>query len=200
MKARDQRKLFPYCFLTRVAVGGSARRWNLKARCDKILYLSFINSSLNASVGVRHPRHFLGVLFKRSQIDFISRFESAATGASRGKYLRARLFRFSTEPFCQGACGSQNHASVPMPGFSLRQSRNSIPRSKVIDLRAGWGRGSMMPISLFITCVVLRSLLRNNTAKRVLRSTREATFVLPCARSKIIKSPSHSPKVLRVFT
>jgi hypothetical protein len=134
--------------------------WNLKARCDRIRYLSFISSSLNASVGVRHPRHFLGVLFKRSQIDFISRFESAATGASRGKYRRARLFRFSTEPFCHGACGSQNHASVPIPGFSLRQSRNSMPRSKVIDLRAGWGRGSMTPISLFIRCVVLRSLLR----------------------------------------
>lgn len=33
---------------------------------------------------MRHPRHFLGVPFKRSQIDFICRFESAATGASLG--------------------------------------------------------------------------------------------------------------------
>ena len=177
-----------------------ALRWNLKARCDRVRYLSFISSSLKASVGVRHPRHFLGVLFKRSQIDFIFRVESTATGASRGKYRLARLFRFSTEPFCHGACGSQNHASVPIPGFNLRQSRNSIPRSKVIDLCAGWGRGSITPISLFIRCVVLRSLLRNNTAKRVFRSTREATFVLPCARSKIIRSPSHSPKVSRVLT
>jgi len=30
------------------------------------------------------------VPFKRSQIDFISRFESAATGASLGRYRRAR--------------------------------------------------------------------------------------------------------------
>lgn len=30
--------------------------WNLKARCDRFRYLSFISTSLNASVGVRHPR------------------------------------------------------------------------------------------------------------------------------------------------
>ena len=59
--------------------------WILKGRCDGFRYLSFISSSLKASVGVFHPRHFLGVPFKRSQIDFISRFESAATGASLGK-------------------------------------------------------------------------------------------------------------------
>jgi hypothetical protein len=125
-------------------------KWILKGRCDGFRYLSFISSSLNASVGVLHPRHFLGVPFKRSQIDFISRFESSATGASRGRYRRARLFRFSTEPFCHGACGSQNHASVPIPGFSLRQFLNSMPRSNVIDLRAGWGRGSITLISRFI--------------------------------------------------
>ena len=175
-------------------------RWIHKGRCDGFRYLSFISYSLNASVGVLHPRHFLGVLFKRSQIDFISRFESVATGASRGRYRRARLFRFSTEPFCQGDCGSQNQASVPIPGLSLRQFRNSIPRSNVMDLRAGWGRGSITLINLFIRCVVLRSLLRKRTAKRVLRSTKEVTFVLPWARSKIIKSPSHSPNVSRVLT
>lgn len=31
------------------------------------------------SVGVRQPRHFLGVPFSRSQIAFILRFESAAS-------------------------------------------------------------------------------------------------------------------------
>lgn len=153
--------------------------WILKGRCDGFRYLSFISSSLNASVGVLHPRHFLGVPFKRSQIDFISRFERVATGASRGKYRRARLFRFSTEPFCQGDCGSQSQASVPIPGLSLRQFRNSIPRSKVMDLRTVWGSSSITPMSLFIRCVVLRSLLRNRTAKRVLRSTSEATFAVP---------------------
>ena len=109
----DSSRQINYCFLTRVAVGGSARPWILKGRCDGFRYLSFISSSLKASVGVRQPRHFLGVPFKRSQIDFISRFESAARCASLGKYLRARLFRFSTEPFCHGACGSQNQASDP---------------------------------------------------------------------------------------
>ena len=59
--------------------------WILKGRCDGFRYLSLFSSSLKASVGVLHPRHFLGVPFKRSQIDFISRFESAATGASLGR-------------------------------------------------------------------------------------------------------------------
>ena len=65
-----------------------------------------------------------------------------------GRYRRARLFRFSTEPFCQGACGSQNQLSVPMPDLSLRHSLHSKPRSKLIDFWAGWGRGSITSISL----------------------------------------------------
>ena len=127
----------PKAVVNRLASLATPPTWNLKARCDRFLYLSLFSSSLNASVGVRHPKHFLGVMFMRSQIDFISRFESAATGASRRKYRLARLFKFSTEPFRQGACGSQNQASVPIPGLSLRQFLNSIPRSNVIDLRAG---------------------------------------------------------------
>ena len=57
---------------------------------------------------MRHPRHLLGVPFRRSQIAFVLRFESTASWVSRGRYLRARLFRFSTEPFCQGAWGSDD--------------------------------------------------------------------------------------------
>lgn len=59
--------------------------WILKGRCDGFPYLGFISSSLNASVGVLHPGHVPDVPFKRSQIDFISRFESAATGAPPGR-------------------------------------------------------------------------------------------------------------------
>ena len=40
-------------------------KWNLKTRCDWFRYLGLLSSSLKASVGVRHPRHFLGVPFKR---------------------------------------------------------------------------------------------------------------------------------------
>lgn len=118
---------------------GALHRWWLKGRCDVFRYLSFIISSLNASCGVRHPRHFLGAPFRRSQIAFISRFESAASWVSRGKYRLARLFRFSTVPFCQGAWRSQNQLSAPMPDLSLRHARNSKPRSKVIDFRADRG-------------------------------------------------------------
>ncbi|MFT4916022.1 MAG: hypothetical protein ACI9C3_001888, partial [Yoonia sp.] len=76
-----------------------------QGRCDSLLYLSFISFPLNASVGVRHPRHFLGVPFKRSQIDFISRFESATIDASRGTLDLSRfraalvLSRFSSGLF-----------------------------------------------------------------------------------------------------
>ena len=42
------------------------------------------------------------------------------------------------------------------------------------------------------------SLGKDDTAP--VSSIREATFALPCARSKIIKSPSHSPNVSRVLT
>jgi hypothetical protein len=108
----------------------------LKGGCDRLRYLSFTISSLKASVGVRHPRHFRGVAFSLSLISFIWGPERDARGVSRGRTRRARPFRFSTEPFCQGACGSQNQAVVPMPASSFRQSRNSNPRSKVIDLRA----------------------------------------------------------------
>lgn len=172
----------------------------LRARCDVFRYLSFIISSLKASVGVRRARHFLGAPFRRSQITFLLRLECAMSSVSRGRYRRARLFRFSTVPFCHGDEGSQNQLSVPMPGLSLRHARNSKPRSNVIDFRAGRGRGSITSISLLTKWVELQSLLRNRTANRVFRSTNEATFIVPRARSRIIKSPSHSPKVSRFFT
>lgn len=98
------------------------RSCSFKGRCDDYRYLSFIISSLKASIGVRHPRHFLGVPFRRSQIAFVLRFENAASSVSRGKYRRARLFRFSTDPFCHGACGSQNQLSVPIAVFWLPPS------------------------------------------------------------------------------
>ena len=151
----------------------------LKLGCDIFCYPSFLSSSANASVGVRQPRHFLGVPLRRSQIDFISRFESAATGVSRGRYRRARLLRFLTEPFCQGACGSQNHASVPIPGFNLRQSENSLPRSNVIDWRAVWVRGSITFISLEMKCLELRSLFRNNDRKAGLALDQRCNVCFP---------------------
>ena len=49
--------------------------------------------------------------------------------------------------FCQGACGSQNQASVPMPLPSSRHGTNSCPRSNVIDWRADAGRVENRSIS-----------------------------------------------------
>jgi hypothetical protein len=94
----------------------------------------------------------------------MERSESAATGVSRGRYRRARLLRFSTDPFCQGADGSQNQAPVPMPLSSSRQETNSKPRSKVIERRTVTGRGERRLINRLISILELRSLLRNSTA------------------------------------
>ena len=70
-------------------------------------------------------------LFKRSQIDFISRFKySVATGASRGKISPCAFVQVFDRALLPRRLRSQNQASVPIPGFSLRQLRNSIPRSK----------------------------------------------------------------------
>ena len=65
----------------------------LELGCYIFCYCSFLSSSANASVGVLPPRHLRGVAFRRSQIDFISRFESAMIGVSRGRYQRwSRIF------------------------------------------------------------------------------------------------------------
>lgn len=160
-------------------------------------HVSFIMFSLMASVGVWHSRHFPGVPFTRTQIAFILLFESAASWVSRDKYLCAWLVTFSTEPSYRDACGSQNQVSVPRQYFSLRQAQKSKPRPKVIERRTGWGRSSITFISLLMKSVELRSLLRNRTANRVFRSTSKMTFIVPCERSKIIRSQTHSQKVSR---
>ncbi len=146
------------------------------------------------------PGTFWAGASRRPQIAFVLRFESATNWVSLGKYRRARLLRLSTGLFCQGAWGSQNQLSVPMPDLSFRHARNSKPRPKVINFRAGRGRGSITSISLFMKCVELRSLFLNRTAYRVFLFTSQATFIGRWARSKIIRSPSQSPKTSRVFT
>jgi len=94
----------------------------IKGRCDGFRYLSFISSSLNAAVGVFHPEHFLSVPFKRSQIDFISRFVSVATGTSRGRKQRVRLIKFSTEPL---GTESADHRTTPQFRFQASAYANS---------------------------------------------------------------------------
>ena len=69
------------------------RVWILKGRCDGFRYLSFICSSLNTSVGVRHPGRFLGVPFKRwfylelqSECDHQTSEESIENGITANVY------------------------------------------------------------------------------------------------------------------
>ena len=160
-------------------------------------HVSFIMFSLMASVGVWHSRHFPGVPFTRTQIAFIMRFECAASWVSRDKYLCAWLFTFSTEPSYRDACGSQNEASVPRQYFSLRQAQNSKPRPKVIERRAGWGRSSITFISLLMKSASCVRCCGTGQQNGVSRSTSKMTFIVPCERSKIIRSQTHSQKVSR---
>ncbi|WP_235962785.1 site-specific integrase, partial [Jannaschia marina] len=53
-------------FVEWVEACGKQPRLDSQESLRRFRYLSFIISSLNASVGVRHPRHFLGVPFRRS--------------------------------------------------------------------------------------------------------------------------------------
>ena len=46
----------------------------------------------------------------------------------RGNHLRKRRLVFSTVPFCQGAWGSQNQLSAPIPSFRRCQAENSVPQ------------------------------------------------------------------------
>jgi hypothetical protein len=107
---------------------------------------------------------------------------------SRGRSRLTRPLRFSTEPFCQGACGSQNYASVPMPVLSSLQDTNSRPRSNVIDRRADDGRGDKLVMIWSMIGFERRSLFLNSTANRVLRSTIEAALAGPYSLRNIIRS------------
>jgi len=55
---------------------------------------------------------------------------------SRGSQRRVRRLAFSTVPFCQGVEGLQNQLAVPISAWRCGQEMNSVPRSKVMDLRA----------------------------------------------------------------
>lgn len=116
---------------------------DLKLGCYIFYYLSFLNSWVSTSVGVRHPRHFLGAPFRRSQIAFMS--WSVIERMSRFGCDRRRAHRLviSTVPFCWDEKRSQNHVWVPISACRCGQFMNSLPRSKVMDRRATSGRSSM---------------------------------------------------------
>ena len=84
---------------------------DLRLKCNSLLE--------KTSAGVLKSRHFRGVLLRaatrlsRLAVFMVSRF------VLRGKYLRRRPMVFSTEPFCQGLCGSQKY--VRMASWSLRR-------------------------------------------------------------------------------
>jgi hypothetical protein len=99
------------------------------------------------SAGVLHPRHLRGVELRRWQIDLKYRFVSFVGWVERGRCVRNRLLVFSAVPFCHGDWGSRNQRSAPVPSLSCCQAANSVPRSKVIALRASAGKGTSTAIS-----------------------------------------------------
>ena len=152
------------------------------------------------SAGVRHPRHLRGVELRRWQIDLRNRFVSAVGPVERGRYLRSLLLVFSTVPFCQGAWGSQNQLSAPIPAFRCDQAENSVPRSKVMDCRASAGRGARPSISASMIGLDWRSSLRRTTTYRLTRSTSDVTLTLPWSLRNSIRSHSQCPNSCRSAT
>ncbi|EEX12074.1 hypothetical protein CSE45_4609 [Citreicella sp. SE45] len=102
--------------------------------------ISSIIFSWKTSAGVLHPRPFRGVLLSWSQSCVNSSSVMAATSRCLGCQRRSRRLAFSTVPFCQGEEGSQNHVWVPTWACRCGHDTNSVPRSKVMDLRPATGR------------------------------------------------------------
>ena len=102
--------------------------------------VSSIISSRKTSAGVLHPRPFRGVSLSWSQSCVNSSSVMAATSRCLGSRRRSRRLVFSTVPFCQGEEGSQNHVWVPGWACRCGHDTNSVPRSRVMDLRPATGR------------------------------------------------------------
>jgi hypothetical protein len=104
-----------HCLVARVGAPGPIR-WN--ERCSAVALiaqgalrrfpLSQFHHLFSERLGRCAPSQALsGCPVQAVANAFILRFESAASWVSRGGYRRARLFKFSTKPFCQGACRSK---------------------------------------------------------------------------------------------
>jgi len=98
--------------------------------------ISSIIFSRKTSAGVLHPRHLRGVLLSWSQ----SCLSSSSVMAATSRCLGSQRLVFSTVPFRQGEKGSQNHVWVPSRACRCGHDTNSVPRSKVMDLRPATGR------------------------------------------------------------
>ena len=95
----------------------------------------------------------------------------------RGSHLRSLRLVFSTVPFCQGEDGSQNHVCVPISACRWGQLTNSVPRSKVMDLRAERGKSRIASMIFPITGFVRLFGFFGITVNRLTRSTSEVTFL-----------------------
>lgn len=65
--------------------------------------------------------------------------ETSATAVSYGRYRRARFLKFSTGPFCRGACRSQNQTSQPIFCSRRRQPDGVVDRDGCISHKATKG-------------------------------------------------------------
>lgn len=118
----------------------------------------------------------------------------------RGSQRLSLRFVFSTVPFCQGEEGSQNHVCVPISACRCGQLTNSVPRSKVIDLRATKGRSFIALMILPITGLVRLFGFLRITVNRLTRSTSDVTLFWPSFCLNSIKSPSQCPNWRRCAT
>ncbi|SDE85632.1 hypothetical protein SAMN04488105_108276 [Salipiger thiooxidans] len=98
----------------------------------------------------------------------------AATSRCLRSQRRSRRLVFSTVPFYQDEEGSQNHVWVPGWACGCGHDTNSVPRSKVMDLRPATGRSrtafTILPLSADCFAIAFRAghagfvrLLRRST-------------------------------------
>ncbi len=132
-------------------------------------------------------------MFNKSHTASRCFYDSDRVSVLRGRCLRSLRFVFSFVPRCHGAFGSQNQTSAPNPFFNSRQDANSVPRSKVNDLRAFWGREANLSTTWCIMGLDWRSLFRNNAVYLALRSTNVVMFALPYSLRNMTRSPSQWP-------
>lgn len=103
----------------------------------------------------------------------------------RGSQRLTRRLVVSTVPFCQGGEGSQNYVCVPISACRCGQETNAVPRSKVMERRAGWGMSRIAAITGFVYLPGFFS----RTVNRLTGSTNEVTLFWPSSCLKRIRSP-----------
>src|SRR5699024_5947109 len=88
------------------------------------------------SIGVKYPKDFLGMLFRFLATFDIYSCETGLKSISFGNpFLLSKPFECSFKPLCDGVPGSAKYISISCSLLTDFQLENSLPQSKMIDLK-----------------------------------------------------------------